>query len=78
MVGSWGRWWGSWGRWDGVKWDLLVLRVPKLAEGVAGPPAVPREDVEIAVMSEEELAAVVIGRWLFNLQKDSTQVRAKV
>ena len=42
------------------------------------PSPIPREDVEIAVMSEEELAAVVIGRRLFNLQKDSTQVRAKV
>lgn len=40
--------------------DLLVLRIPKFSKRVSGHAAVTSEDVQVAIISKEQLTSVVI------------------
>lgn len=55
----------------GFKLHSLVLCVAKLPEWVSGSTAIANKDVQIAVMAEQKLPTVVIGRWLNHLQNGS-------
>lgn len=50
---------------------LLVLRVAKLAERVSGSTAIANKDVEVAVMAEQQLSAIVIGCRLYYFKDGS-------
>lgn len=51
--------------------DLLVLCIPKFSKRISGHATVAGEDVQVAVISEEQLAPVVIRSRFINLQYNS-------
>ena len=51
---------------------LLVLGISVLPKRVSGHSTIPSENVQVAIVSKQQLPSVVVGRRLIDLQDDSS------